>query len=254
MRDLFRLRAAGLALAALVGAIMLSVLPAIAVVTPVTSVVDTPDCDPLVMPSLVDELGQFGSFPPDESISSSRTFNGTTTTACPTAQDFPFIINELISIRNLTPTAFTDLWYVADLNTLIYNFDGTVNGGYAFKIDAVGINAPLVSEVGGSLPGVFEPNETWQFILQDYSNNLSGVSAHDFGAIGIASNDCCASSGSIIAIPVGPVPEPSTALLCGLGLVGLAARRMRRDSELPHRSQGSFRPMASASPTASTST
>ena len=58
------------------------------------------------------------------------------------------------------------LWYVADPETTITNFDGLIgNVGLfdaeeAFRIDSVGINRPLVFE---SLVynDLFEPGETW---------------------------------------------------------------------------------------------
>jgi hypothetical protein len=92
----------------------------------------------------------------------------------------------------------------------------------AFEIDAVGANTPLVSEVGGSIAGVFEPGETWTFIIQDYTNTF-GLSAALISSIGLPSAGL-ASSGSIVAVPV---PEPTPAALVGLGVLGLALARRR---------------------------
>src|SRR5262245_52395915 len=109
-----------------------------AVITPITPV-DTPDCDVLSLPSIVDELGYIGFFPFDEAIDSSGIMT-TTLSACP-ATDNPGIPNVLMTLGNFTSsTSWTNVHYVADMETSISNDDGLVNGGLAFKFDAVGIN------------------------------------------------------------------------------------------------------------------
>jgi len=130
----------------------------------------------------------------------------------------------LVSITNLNTVAFSDVWYVADGDTTITNVDGnvTINGLSSFKIDAVGVNTPLVSEVGGILAGTFEPGETWNFIIQDYVNTFN-LSAAAFSMMGVGSVGL-GSSGSILAVPV---PEPAAAALLGLGLLGLSLARRR---------------------------
>ncbi len=84
----------------------------------------------------------------------------------------------------------------------------------------------MVSESGG-VNDIFESGETWQFIIQDYSN-LNDTSAAIFVSPGVGSPSSLGlegghSSGSIIAF----IPEPSTALLLALGLVALAMRRRK---------------------------
>jgi PEP-CTERM motif-containing protein len=195
-------------------------LPAAAVPATVTPL-DTPACDTLSSPTNVDELGLSAAFPIGERIFASAT--NSTTTACSSGTvDNPLTRNFSLNITNLNATAFTDLWYVANVSTTISNADGLINGMPAFKIDTVGVNTPLAGE-SILADGIFAPGETWSIILQDFSNSLSGPGA--LGVVGVP--DLSGASASIIAYPV-PVPEPGTAALVGLGLVALAARHRTR--------------------------
>jgi len=176
---------------------------------PITVVhADNPNaCDTLVVPSLVDELGNKPAFPDDEWIVSLS--SSTDTDACPPISSN----NVLVSITNKSPFAFSDLWYVVDDGTVITNFDGGVDipvdpmFNRAFKIDSVGINKPLVSE-SIVVNGIFESGETWEFILDDYAGPDD---ASKFTSVGIISptpipppppDDPSLSTGSIIAIPI----------------------------------------------------
>ena len=196
---------------------------------------DTPECDPLFVPNRVHELGIPPTFLPfpDELIEAASTF--TQEPACP-PHDSPSIPNALVVMTNLTGIAWRDVWYVADPNvpgaigTSISNEDGLVDmapapvlPGQAFKIDTLGVNKPLVFE-SFVVNGIFEPGETWHFIIQDYINT-GGLPAHLFDSLGVASASVGGppSSGSIIAIPV---PEPTTLGLLGAGAI-LALRRRK---------------------------
>ena len=165
----------------------------------------------------------------------------TTLVACPIFDD-DAVSNALVSIKNLTGIKWAELWYVADtagagVGTIISNQDGFVDdasqafpGGQAFRIDTTGLNRPLVTE-SLTLDGIFEPNETWDFIIDDYQN-FAGLAADLLGSVGVGtlSQAGTTSSGSIIAVEV--VPEPGTFALFGFGLLGL----LRLDARLRRRS------------------
>jgi hypothetical protein len=181
---------------------------------------DLPHCDPLAqLPTVVDELGTTAVFPADERISASVTF--TNVDACATSSS-PLIPNVQMRITNLTNISFTDLHYVTDPGTGFTNFDGVINGFEAVKIDNVGVNRPLIFE-SGILPLVFEPGETWEFILDDWGNS-AGFGAADLGSIGVPTGlPGDLSTGSIVAIPV---PEPaSLALFSAMTLIAMHRRR-----------------------------
>lgn len=174
-------------------------------------------CDPLApLPAIMDELGTV-VFPNDELISA------TATTAqgdvCPASN--PTIPNQVLLITNLTSVSFTDLHYVADPFTTFSNVDGLINGHDAVKIDNVGVNRPLILELGGSQPLVFEPGEIWEFSLDDWGN-AAGFAVTDLASIGVPSAfGLGQSTGSIVA---NILPEPGTIVLLALGATTLIRR------------------------------
>lgn len=189
--------------------------------------------DPLFVPRHVHELGVNNTgtilFPEDEEIGAVDSL--TNDTACDqTPGDDPGIPNAVVIMTNVTGKAWDDVWYVGDPETTLTNYDGWVNaapwpatgGGLAFKIDSVGFNKPLIFE-SIAVNDIFEPNETWHFIIQDYSNALAGQpAALDSVGVGVASLGL-PSTGSIIA-----VPEPASILLLILGSAVGVLRRARR--------------------------
>lgn len=187
---------------------------------------DGPDCDnhgPLIF---YDELGTAPFFPPDELIQAEFTF--VSFPACPQTDD-PAIPNALLIITNLTGRTLTDLYYVADPHTTISNVDGFGESfaapgivGQAFRIDQLGMNRSLIAE-SMNPDGVFEPGETWEILLQDYSNAF-GLPASALGSLDFAgaSMGDQFSSGSILLA----IPAPGTGVL--LGASALVACRRRR--------------------------
>ena len=199
--------------------------------------VNSTQCDPLLIPLNVDEIGDFTFFPTFEQLSSDAlTFHPP---VCgPDNTNFP---NHLIEMTNLSLRDLEEVWYIANEETRISNFDGLANdiafpisavypGQEAFRIDndisdPGGIHHPLVSE-SIAVDGIWQAGETWQFVLQDYGNAL-GIGPEVFTSIGVGNASSAVagttppSSGSIIATPV--IPEPSSIILVLTSVGGLGS-------------------------------
>jgi len=207
-------RFAGVALGLLVA------VPAVAVPTTGLTITDLTTCDVLSAPTTMEELGQGPTFPVGSQITTLGA--AVATTACASVLDNPLITNIRLSITNLNAIGFSAVYYVANAGTAFTNIDGTINLLSAMRIDATGTNAPLVSE-SITVNGIFEPGETWQFIIQDFTN--ATLAAGAINAIGVPDTNLPpTASGNILGVPV---PEPGTAALVALGLLGMALARAR---------------------------
>ena len=204
-------------------------------------------CDTLLIPQLVDELGIghsggatgfTGPFPKDEEISA-YSYEGYRPVCLDS--DNPNMADAIVEITNLTQPArsFKALWYVGNPNTSFSNRDGVAaqqgfehyGHGGAFLIDTRGHNRPLIGE-SIKADGIFQPNETWTFVIQDFRAGLAVGAvpggAADFTSIGVAGGSLAhgdRSTGSIIGIPI---PEPTSLGLLMLGTMGAIIFRRRR--------------------------
>lgn len=214
-----------------------------AVPTPMIHIDPPGDCDPLFIPDNVHEIGDFSEFPSDEALASAN-LGPAPVAPCPILND-PTTPDVIIDIRNLSGIDWYEVWYVADQETTITNFDGEANHGLpglapvheAFRIDHAisdpgGSHHPLIGE-SMIVDGIWQAGESWQFILQDYSNFL-GLPPEALTSIGVGSVSSVPTGVNPAGIPLGPssgsiiavtIPEPAT---CMLLMVGLGAMSLRR--------------------------
>jgi hypothetical protein len=190
-------------------------LPAMAV--PASLVyADNPSGQDPMTPPWTEEWGV--GFPPGELIATSET--PIKVIPCPRDYDSGGPLNIEVTMTNLTGKYGYKVAYVKDPETTITNDDLLlINGQEAFLIDKVGLNKPLFFE-SMTQDNIFEPGETWKFVIQNYSNTL-GLAASALGSVGVGnqSGGDTLSSGSII------VPEPGTICVLGLGALSLLRRK-----------------------------
>ena len=189
---------------------------------------DLPSCDSHGLRAATEELGDPAVFAPDEQIEHVSTFINQT--AC-VGTDDPNLPNALVQITNLTGREWTDLYYVGDPSTVFSNVDGFGDAGVfpnltglAFRIDSMGLNRPLIFE-SVAANDVFEPGETWQFIVQDYMSSIG--SPDSFFSIGFADASVAVIETSAASV-VQFVPEPSALWIIAVGLPLLVTSRIRR--------------------------
>jgi hypothetical protein len=208
-------------------------LPGISGAVPVNGAyVDDARCDAIPNQTFSHEIGE-NSFPLNELI---QVFVGPApTTRC--VGDDGVMNDFVVQIINLSPIAYVDLFFVADDGILIGNADGMAEDlinapgifADAFKIDGTvtitGINDTLMGE-SATVNEIFEPGESWRFIVTNVIFPASVPPTLIFDSVGGFAGGSLGYPPSTASIVGTPIPEPSTALLVGLGLTALA--RMRR--------------------------
>ena len=161
---------------------------------------DAFQCDPLVVPDLVDELGTaITNFPPDSRIDS-EAIPVTLDPNCGSGNDAGAHFE--IVIENRTDRTFDTLWTVADTgDSWIGNYDGYIEGAPAMRIDSEGTNAPLVYE-SMIADGLFEPGEVWRFRLYNWLGSPPYLCSP--GLVGLNSVNVAPSTFSIVAVEASP--------------------------------------------------
>ena len=155
-------------LAVMVAAVITLVTPAGAWQLDVFQVTDPIQDNWTICPNpWIHELGN--NFPPDERITS---WQVTWENHIPCPVDYQGGGAVQVAMQNLTALSYDKVWYVADTpETSLSNWDEWVGQvgfapGEAFKIDATGVNTPLVYE-SMIADGVWQPNEVWEFVIQE---------------------------------------------------------------------------------------
>lgn len=189
---------------------------------------DLPVCDRLEQMEITHELGEPSAFPDNELIVSS------VERGQPVCVGDDGMANDwLVRITNRSGTAWQDMMFVADAGFAIGNLDGSVfdvasnTATDAFMIDPFGVNRNLLFE-SMTANVIFEPGETWEFLVTNYTHVTGAPGAiAPFDSLGIGSSSALgfASTASIVANPVIPIP-PSVFLFASglLGLIGVARR------------------------------
>jgi hypothetical protein len=203
--------------------ILLVVVAQAANAAPVTApFVGDARCDPILDQTLTHELGGAPFtpfFPIDETILVSSISGPPICTGSPVGPP-----DWEVTIVNFGPIAYTDLFFVADLGNTIGNADGTIFGQDAFRIDAIGpTNANLLFE-SIAADGIFDPTESWTFLLSDFLVTSGPPGPPLLFSIGVAGAYPVLSNASIVA---NPIPIPAAVWLFGsaLGLLGWMKRR-----------------------------
>jgi hypothetical protein len=184
-------------------------------------------CDFHPPTSLTHELGNAAIFPPSEAVLIN--IASTTQTCCVPDDGFP---NEFeVTMTNITPFRWSDLYFVVDPGVGIGNVDGLIEDitapGFheAFKIDNLGVNNNLVSgDVNNDL--IFDIGEAWTFRITNFVAPANLPPFPTFGSPGVFAFSSLGnpnSNASILANQV--VPEPGTVALLALGLPFITTRR-----------------------------
>jgi hypothetical protein len=233
--QIFQTNRFALTQAALAALFFFSPAPARALVVNGLYTEDPLRCDTHVNQNLGHEIGETAAFPIDERIS--VFVSPATSYVCLVDDTFP---NDfVVQMTNLSPYSYVDLFFVADNGIIIGNADGMAEDltgapgilADAFRIDGTvtitGVNDSLFNE-SGIVNEIFEPGETWRFLVTNVSfpANIPPLLVFDSaGGFAGSSTGYPPSTASILGTQV--VPEPYTALLFGFGLAALVLGERR---------------------------
>jgi hypothetical protein len=197
--------------------------------------IDDPRCDSHPTQNLPHEIGETLAFPIDERIS--VVVSPALSYACVGDDGAP---NDfVVMMTNLSSYAYVDLFFVADAGISIGNADGMVVDligapgitADAFRIDGTvtitGINDNLLGE-SGLVNEIFEPGETWRFIVTNVLFPASVPPTLIFDSAGGFAGSSLGfppSTASILGTQVVPVPAATWLLGSALGLLGWLKRR-----------------------------
>jgi hypothetical protein len=191
-------------------------------------------CDNIPSQHLTHELGQNGIFPINEALEIN--FQATQQTVCVPQDGLPNDWN--VQIRNVSPIAWQDLFFVVDLGTTFGNADGSIFDAIgapgvitdAMRIDGtvtLGVNNNLFFE-SGPVDEILQPGEIWRFNVSNFMNAtaVGGFQPPIFVTPGIfAGSSPFGTTNGNASILANPVPEPGVmSLLIG----GAAAMLLRR--------------------------
>src|SRR3954453_9686818 len=194
--------------------------------------VDDPRCDVLPDQQLTRELGDVAMFPASDAIA----YHDHRLTGAVGVPDDGIANDWTVHMTNLSGQAWKNVFFVADAGATIGNADGRVDDllgapgvmSDAFRIDAFGVNANLLSE-SISADGIFQPGEDWEFAVTNFGTGPNSIPP-TLVTPGIFSGSSPLGStqgnASILGVPV---PEPTTVTgIAFIAMTYLARRRPRR--------------------------
>jgi hypothetical protein len=194
-------------------------------------------CDAVPSQTLTHEIGDQSVFPIDESL---QIFVSQTPSVYACVGDDGVANDFDVMIINTSSYSYTDLFLVMDTGITFGNADGNaidvVNApgvtADAMRIDGTvtitGINDNLLGE-SGTVDEILSPGEAWRFVVTNVIFPASYPPTLQFDSVGGFSGSSAGFPPSTASILANQVPEPSTALLIGFGLIGLAIQRRRSD-------------------------